>query len=190
MRTLLEALEDKARILAQPWTVGPDAYQYALDVKQPWIAEISPMQYAMMGKAAKAAYDKKRSGEWEASGKAKDAWRAAVVAAFAAGQFAKDDPTVHPDARREVLHARMAADQATAAQGKAEKDKANGITRSDQLKVGDRVWDPMYRGYVVVKKISAKSVQVEHKFGVGKITMSDKVPQLMWKSPADLHGQG
>jgi preprotein translocase subunit YajC len=170
--------------------VGASAYQAVLGVHAPWIAEISPMQYAAMSKAAKAAYDKKRAGEWVASAAVKDQWRAAVLQAYAAGKFRREDPDVHPDADMVVFAAQRQAAQDAAAQQAQARGRENAITRADQVKVGDRVWVLMSGTYETVTRVSQKSVSVTGRFGPMRITMSERVPQLGWLSPHDLAAKG
>jgi hypothetical protein len=51
----------------RPWCMTASQYQAAMGIKQPHIAEISPMQYAGLSRRGKAQYDAKRSAEWDAS---------------------------------------------------------------------------------------------------------------------------
>jgi hypothetical protein len=188
VRDVMEALDVRA-VMDAPWRFSAGAYQAALGVHEPWIAEISPMQYAHMGKAAKAAYDKKRHGEWEASAAAKRQWEDAVVAAFRDGRFDPKAADVHPDAETVVLHLRMAQDKAAAQAERASKERSNEITDVSQVKVGDRVFVTIWSSYGEVVKVSRKSVLVQGGFGRPmKIEVNARVPLLAWKSHDDLHG--
>ena len=189
MRSLFEAVEGREWIFDRPWTVGASAYQAALNVHEPWVAEISPMQYASMSKSAKAQYDKKRAGEWAASAVAKDKWRQAVLKAHAEGRFQRKGADVHPDADMVVFQAQQAAEKSVAAAQAKERGRENAITRADQVKVGDVVWVVLSGSYQTVTKVSQKSVMVTGRFGPMKVTMSEKSPQLQWKSYNDLHGK-
>ena len=103
MRDILERIEgaslDEAKLdVSRPWTMNGSMWLSAHNIHEPWIAEISPMQYARMGKAAKARYDKKRNQEWEAASKGKAEWAKAVFDAHKAGMFEFGDKDVHPEA--------------------------------------------------------------------------------------------
>jgi hypothetical protein len=189
VRDVMEAIDVRA-VMDAPWRFSAGAYQAALGVHEPWIAEISPMQYAHMGKAAKAAYDKKRHGEWEASAAAKRQWEEAVLAAFRDGQFDPKAADVHPDAETVVLRLRMAQDKAAASAVAAQKDRANEITDVGQVKKGDRVFVVISGTYGEVLKVSRKSVQVSGRFGPMKVEVSPRSPMLLWRAPRDLHGEG
>lgn len=193
MRALIRRLEE-SKELERPWTITPSRYLFLLGVHEPWIAEISPMQYAHMGKQQKAAYDAKRSKEWAESGKAKDQWRNLVLKAFADGRFTLEDPETTREARDVVTHgqiaAKMAAQKADADKRNAELERGNAITSADQVKAGDRVFVVLSASYGDVIKVSKKSVLVSGRFGPMKVTLSDRAPTLQWKSYDDLHGRG
>ena len=187
LRGLLRRLDEAStEAVDRPWGVSAGMYQAALGVHAPWIAEISPMQYAHMGKAAKAAYDRKRAGEWEASGQAKEQWRQAVLAAFRDGKFDLKDAAVHPDAKSAVLAWQRDQEAAAAKAARADKDRENAITDVGQIKVGDTVFDIMSHAYEKVTKVSRKSVTVAGRFGPYRIEVSPRSPMLRWKAPEDL----
>ena len=77
--------------LKKPWTINGSQWLIINNIHEPWAGEISPMQYARMGKGQKAAYDKKRHAEWEAAAKGKQTWRDAVYKAYKAGKFKPGD---------------------------------------------------------------------------------------------------
>jgi hypothetical protein len=185
LRAILQRIEEAVDAVERPWTASASAYQAQLGVHEPWVAEISPVQYAHMGKAAKARYDRQRAGEWEASGRAKEQWRQAVLAAFRDGRFDLGDAGVHPDAKAAVFawQREQAAAQAKVAQ--AARQRENAITDAKQLKVGDRVWLVIQRAYAEVIKVSAKSVQVRTKFGPYKVPVDPRAPLLNWQDPRD-----
>lgn len=191
MRTIAEMAGalTAAQVQGAPWQFSAAAYQAALGVHQPWIAEISPMQYAHMGKAQKAAYDKRRAGEWEASAAVKGEWRAAVVAAWREGRFDPQDAEVHPDAAQEVRWVQHADAKAAAAQERAGKDRANEITDAKQVKVGDQVWLVIQRAYAEVIKVSQRSVQVRTPYGPYKVPVSGRTPLMLRNDPRESKGE-
>lgn len=191
MRTVRELLREAARVAeadvrAMPWKFGAAAYQAALGVHQPWIAEISPMQYAHMGKSQKAAYDKKRSAEWDASAAVKQEWRAAVAAAYQSGEFDPKDADVHPEAVAVAREADRAKADAEAKVVRAVKNRENAITDAKQVKVGDRVWLVIQRAYAEVLKVSTKSVVVKGAFGPYKVPVQERTPLLLWNDPREV----
>lgn len=187
-REVSEAIDVRA-VMDTPWKFSAAAYQAALGVHEPWIAEISPMQYAAMGKRAKAEYDKKRTREWGASEQAKKQWRQAVEAAYRDGKFNPKDPDVHPEAEDVTTWLKIADRKAAAAAVAAEKSRANEITDIGQVKKGDQVFVVISGTYGEVLKVSQKSVQVSGRFGPMKVEVNPRSPMLLWKAPRDLHGE-
>jgi beta-lactamase superfamily II metal-dependent hydrolase len=88
-----------------------------------------------------------------------------------------------------IFLAQQAAEKDAAAAQAKERGRENAITRADQVKVGDVVWVVLSGSYQTVTKVSQKSVMVTGRFGPMKVTMSEKSPQLNWKSYNDLHGK-
>ena len=139
------------------WTHTASFYQTKAGVHEPWACEISPYQYASMGKRAQAAYDRKRSAEFEASGACKADFAQLVIAAFLAGEFKHSDQGVSDDAKQIVLrHLVNSKKEDRAARLKAARIE-NTLTIAD-LKVGDRVYHIIY-GYGLVMKVNRKSAQ-------------------------------
>ena len=81
------------------WTMTAAQYQAKMGVHQPWIGEISTVQYAGLSKRGKAQYEAKRAGEWDASAACKQEWRDKVIAAHDADEFNQHDPSVSDEAR-------------------------------------------------------------------------------------------
>lgn len=134
-------------------------YQAAKGVHQPWAMEISPVQYARMGKSAKRAYDAKRAAEWDASAECKRQYEREVLAAFDAGAFSLSDPTVLQDAARVV---RRALADREIARVEAEREQAledNMLVIAD-LAVGMRVYCLVGGRYADVVKVNRKSAIV------------------------------
>jgi hypothetical protein len=147
------------------WTIGVQAWQALEGVHQPWICEISPMQFAHMSKRAKAQYEEKRHREWQASSDCKTRYREAVVAAFDRGEFTLETPDVHPDASERVFWALRDRREAAEKFKKLAALNANEIASVDELNVGDRVYSIIYGRYVEVVKINRKSVRVRDEAG-------------------------
>lgn len=171
----------QAERLAKPWTTDASRYQSALGVKQPWIAEISPVQYGRMSARAKKAYDAKRAAEWEASGVAKERWRKEVLRAFDLGQFRLDDDDVTEDAREAVRLGQRRVAEAAEKSALALARTANQVLPGE-LEVGDRVYDLMRGKYGTVSKVFKKSARVD--YGDGASTTG--IGGLQWHSYNDL----
>lgn len=164
-----------------PWTMSPVRYQYLKKVHDPWIAEISPAQYAAMGKQQKAAYDKKRRGEWDASAKVKQQWRDEVIEAYKKGEFEKNDLSVSQEAHDVVVQYEIAQNKAREEAEKKQKNKAAEITDASQIKVGDKVWHVIFRQYGIVKKVSRKSALVDFGRMPQKVPIDPRVALLRWE---------
>ena len=156
IESLVEAIDT-----SKPWAITSSQYLTAKKIKEPWIAEISPMQYARMSKSQKNQYDKKRSQEWGAAAKGRAEWRKEVIDAHSKNQFAIRDPDVTPEARSAVLQKAIddKASYKKEIQDKAHKE--NQIFDFSALKKGDMVWDIGTRKYGKVVKISKKMIRVE-----------------------------
>jgi hypothetical protein len=141
------------------WQMHPSTYQERQGVHEPWIAEISPMQLGMMGDRQRAAYQKKRAGEWAASGQAKTEWRRKIMEAHDAGTITRDSPDLHPEAKRALLDG-LAERQKSERQATFEEAvKANGIGSMEEISVGDRLFDTYSSSYGTVTKKNRSSVK-------------------------------
>lgn len=120
-------------------------------VHQPHLAEISPMQYGLLGKTARARYDRKRAAEWAAWSAASQAYDAAVIAEHYAGLLvvAKATPDALEVLRCEVSRCRKAEEQRLADEKQVVREEAERVT-AETLKPGDRVRH-MGREYIVAK---------------------------------------
>lgn len=190
MRSLIERIAEKHTVelseakdgIEKPWTIDGSQWMSLKGVKQPWAFEISPMQYARMGKSQKAAHDKKRAAEWQASMDAKKDWADAVLAASKSGEFDVGDKDVHPEAKSVVRRGKMAADKEKEADLLSRAEKDNEIQSASDLKVGDRVFSVMARGYVTVEKVAKKSIRVAGARG----SVKQDVKYLRWLSNDDM----
>lgn len=180
--------EAKGRIgkedLKRPWTINGSQWLIIKKIHEPWAGEISPMQYARMGKGQKAAYDRKRHKEWNDAAKGKAEWRDAVYKAHQDGKFDMNDRDVHPDVK-DAVRRKASSDE------KEEKErllikamKENEIENTSQLKVGDTVYSIMARNYADVLKVSKKSVRISSQYSPKG--MKQDVKALQWLSYDDL----
>lgn len=180
MKSILEKIEDN--IKKKPWKINASRWLSIHGIKEPWIAEISPYQYARMSNAEKKRYDKKRDEEWKKSGDAKKEWADLVYKAYKDGKFELNDKDVHPEAKQAAKIGKYRED--TEAKDKAfeKADKENRIKDISKLSVGDNVYSVMFRDYVEIKKVSKKSVIVDHR---GR-QMKTSPMALQWLSYDDL----
>lgn len=144
------------------WELSASQYCTQQGVKEPWIAEISPMQLGLMPKRARAQYDAKRSAEWAASAECKAEWRRKVVEASLAGVFDwRNPPTdLHPEARTAAITAHVASQKAHREEAWSAYREAQRIRTPGDVAVGDRIWDIAFSGYVRVLKPFAKGIRV------------------------------
>jgi hypothetical protein len=161
MKTLLEKIEND--LLKKPWTINASMWLSLNKIKEPWIAEISPYQYARMGKNQKAAYDKKRNDEWSKASDAKKEWASLVYRAYKNGSFDLNSPDVHPDAKQAVKLGRYREDEDVKEEAFKKAEKENRIKDTSQLKVGDTVFSVMFGNYAEIKKVNKKSIIIEYK---------------------------
>ncbi len=144
------------------WQTSPEAWKSARGIHTPWIAEISPMQYAHLPASQRRAYDAKRRDEWSASAEGYAAWKAEVMAAFDAGAFDHRDPTLDRAVREAVSVELMARDKAAAARAEAERRQAveaDHWTR-ETAKPGVLVWTPVY-GWMRIRRCNPTSATLE-----------------------------
>ena len=175
---------------AEPWKYSASHYQAAIGVKQPWIAEVSPMQMGLMSKRQKAEYQKKRSEEWDASAKAKQEWADKIWQAYKSGKITEKDLTggssglFEMSARDVVTSRKIAEDQVKKQQIIKQAQEKNKIQSVQDVEVGDRVYDMIYRSYGTVVKKNQKSLRVmdekgdEYNLDIGMRTQ--------WRSLKDL----
>jgi hypothetical protein len=146
------------------WQMNASMYLAANGIHEPWIAEISPWQYSDLGKQARSRYDKKRNGEWEASGAGKTAWRAAVIAAYDAGEFTLNDPLLRKEAAicvKYELNARRLAIKEERLRQAAIDNRLDIAT----VKKGDVVWSVIMGRYSTVLKVNKKTITLETPHG-------------------------
>lgn len=143
----------------KPWQISASHYQRLKGVHQPHICEISPWQYSQMGKQQKAAYDKKRAAEWNASAEVKSEWAQLLLAAYDRGEVDLTSTDTHEEAREYI---RLGLRCRKEAEKKVEFEKArlaNQIRSVDEVSVGDRVFDIMGSRYGVITKKNRQSVR-------------------------------
>lgn len=187
MRTLLELIESRSDLdISKPWTMNASQWLIANNIHEPFIAEISPMQYAHLGKQQKAAYDAKRNKEWNDAAKGKTEWAKLVYKAFKDGKFEKDDMDVSDAARDAIRYQGVASEKEELDKIFKEEDRKNEIMDTSELKVGDVVWHFMYRQYVTVTKVGKKSVSADYVGYNGQAITNVKPRLLRWLSYEDL----
>lgn len=145
-------VEFRGGVVRPVWEISPSQYQAAIGVHQPWIAEISPMQYAGLSKRGKAAYDAKRAREWDASAAAKDHWRDLILEAHDAGLFNRNDAGVSREADNAVFFTGQARAEAARAASFDDIRRENEIHTPAAAPVGSVVWNIIYNGYARVVK--------------------------------------
>ncbi len=161
--------------LTEPWKHSADQYQAAKGVHQPWIAEISPFQYARMGKQQKAAYDAKRTKEWDASTNVKREHRAAVIEAFKAGKITHKTEGISQDAKRAILGEMHATKKAGKEAKRKAVDERRTIRSPSEVKPGQTIETTMY-GKVKVGKVNRATVSVQGKFGSVSLPLKEGGP--------------
>ncbi len=182
-RLLSEGILPKAKVQKplegkKAHELTPSAYLTQQGIHEPHIAEISPFQYAKLGKQQKAAYDKKRQAEWQASIDGKEEWRKKVLAAHAAGEIKA--PYANKDVKNAILQSKIKADKEAKAAAEEKASASNELSMSE-LKVGQKVYHFGYK-YGEVVKVNKKSAIVQ--FGGSKLKVYEG--SLAKKSPQDL----
>jgi hypothetical protein len=181
MRNLIELLESKGDV-SRPWTMSGSMYLSRKGIHEPWIAEISPMQYAQMGKSAKVAYDRKRHKEWQAASDGKAEWAKLVFDSFKKGLFDKGDKDVHPEALKVLKNESHRRDEEQKKKSFDQAVKDNRITDLSKVKKGDTVFHVVYRQYGDVLRVSKKSLSMN----IGGRPTNAKAGFVDWLSYGDL----
>lgn len=137
-----------------PWEMSASQWLTHKKIHEPWIAEISPYQYAKLSDRAKRQYDEKRNKEWGEANKGKEEWAKKVYEAYKAGKFKLGDKNVHSDvsivlSRENENIKKESFDDAV---------KNNHIKDLSSIKVGDKVFHVIYRRYGIVTKVGKKSI--------------------------------
>ena len=165
------------------WQMNASEYQSSIGVKQPWIAEISPYQFANLSKRAKAEYEANRRLEWQASADAKAEWRDKVMQAYDKGEITLDTPGLHDEVKRAIRSELQARDEAVIEAAIDKATKENDISSVDEVEPGDKVYDLMLGRYVDIVKKFKSSVRVKDAKGE---EFTVKVRELRWKHYNDL----
>jgi len=159
----------KEDVNKEPWVYSPSQYQFAHNVHEPWVGEISPWQYANLGKRAKAEYDRKRSKEWSDSMAIKGEWSDKVIKAFREGLISPNSPDISKDAGS-LIYRQITSDREEKEKREEATKEASRIIRSPkEVKVGDFIDTTMYGKGLKVVKINPKSLVVQGKFGKVKV---------------------
>lgn len=178
----------KIETMDKPWTYSPASWLYANNVHQPWISEISGMQYAGLSKRAKKAYDEKRSREWQRASDEKEKWLELCLTAYDAGEFTLRSPGLNDEAKDWIERGLLKRKQDAA---KAEYDKRyeeNRRVEIANLEVGGKVWDFIARQYGTVIKKSKLTVRLKYERPLyGDCTEAKaQLGQLMYKNPDEI----
>ena len=177
--------------LDKPWQYGPRAWQAAHNVHAPWIAEISPWQYANMSTRQKRAYDAKRDREWTASGECKAEWARAVIEAFDAGYCDLRSPDLHPDAQSTIIHELIRRKKMLREDALQQALDDNKILPGTLLEPGTRVFSLMSSSYIIITKADRRGMSVRAVYenppawAKGR-EMKYQVGALQWKSYNDV----
>lgn len=144
------------------WKLSASQYCTQQGVKEPWIAEISPMQLGLMSVRARMLYDAKRRAEWAESGACKEEWRQKVVEASMSGVFDWRNPPadLHPEARSAAIAAHIATQKANREEAWRAFSDAQRIRTPSDVAPGERVYDIGFSGYVRVLKPLTKGIRV------------------------------
>jgi hypothetical protein len=150
-----------------PWLYTALQYQYAKDIHQPWIAEISPMQYGLMSKRQREQYLKERAKQWDAAARAKQEWGDKVWMAYQNGEFSlKDVPETSSKnwfeiSVRDLITAREEAQRKAGEDQLIDKAREeNQIKDVSQIEIGDRIYHPIFKRYGIVEKKFKNSIRV------------------------------
>lgn len=151
--------------MAPAWTISASAYQASKGVHQPWIAEISPWQYANMSKRGKARYDERRSREWQASADCKGDFARECVEAYDRGEIVVDGGRWfdHPDLSRDAKDAiwgEVLAREKRAKQATLDKASAGNVPSLETLRIRDTVYDLLCGRYGKVVKLHRITVRL------------------------------
>src|SRR6266508_2796886 len=145
--------------ITKPWTSTATAYQAALGVHQPWIAEISPYQHGRLSTRGRAVYEQKRGQAWQASADCKAEWRRRVVEAYHDGRFDLSGSDVTDEARSAVHQALAREEEERAAAILEQAGAKNRIGSTAELCPSDRVYCLLAGRYGTVQrthKVSAR----------------------------------
>lgn len=140
------------------WTIGRDAYQARLGVTRPHIAEISPVQYALMSKRARKVYDAKRHAEWDASAECANQYARECVEAFIADPAILDRSELHREARTAIIQAQLRSNEADAAARFEALRVDNAIESGADVAKGDRFFWLLGGRYLTATKSLRASV--------------------------------
>jgi hypothetical protein len=145
------------------WRMSQDAYQAGKGVHRPWIAEISPAQYAGLSKRGKAQYDEKRAREWDASAACAREYHREVMEAFDRGEVTLTSPDLHPEARSVILGEQI--ERAKARRAEIFREASERNREMGDVRVGDVVYDILCGRYGTVTRKHKVSVALD--FGPG-----------------------
>lgn len=167
------------------WKIGRDLYQARLGIKRPHIGEISGVQYGLMSKRAKKAYDAKRHAEWEASGACATQYAKEVFEAFLDDPGILEHPELHREARTAIISAKIRfAEADKEARLEALRDD-NRIETAEEVRAGDRLWWLLGGRYLKVTKVLKISLRgIDEDAGTEHLA---KIGACIWLKSNDLN---
>lgn len=171
--------------LSRPWILPRSTYLDLKGVHEPWIAEISPAQYAGMSDRQKKAYDKKRSAEWKASGDCEIEFARAVIEAYDQDKFSKEDAKLSDDAHHIIIMELIERDKQKAKDLLNRIILNNRIKTKNDVKVGSKVFSVVF-GYGIVKTINKKTIKIHVKRDYMEFDQNIDPKFLQWLSHDDL----
>lgn len=172
----------------KPWTYSPAGWLHANNVHQPWIGEISGMQYAGLSNRGRKVYDEKRFSEWQRASDEKEKWLALCLAAYDAGEFTLDSPELDAEAKDWIERGLLKRKQDDAAKAYDKRYEENRRVEIGKLEIGGKVWDFIARQYGTVIKKSKLSVRLKYEKPLyGDCTKAKaQLGQLMYQNPDEI----
>jgi hypothetical protein len=143
-----------------PWEMSSSQWLSVNKIHEPWIGEISPMQYSKLSNRAKKEYDIKRNKEWALANKGKEDWRNEIYLAYKSGKFKLEDKGLNPEVINAVKQKESSEMQEKKQQSFEDAVKNNKISNVSEVKMGDRVFHIIYRQYGVINKIGKNTVSL------------------------------
>lgn len=136
------------------YEVDSRRYRSIMGIHQPWIAEISGVQYARMSERAKRAYDEKRSREWGASAAGASQWQSMVETLALAGDIDLSTPGLSDEARGAVaLIDRRRAEQA-AETARVERERRRALAETQATQATERMVSATERADEISRLVS------------------------------------
>src|SRR4030066_614639 len=143
-----------------PWEMSSSQWLSVNKIPEPWVGEISPMQYSKLNNRAKKEYDIKRNREWALASKGKEDWRNKIYSAYKSGKFKLEDKGLNLEVINAVKQKSSEVQEKKQQQSFEEAEKSNKISDVSEVKMGDKVFHIIYRKYGVINKIGKNTVSL------------------------------